>query len=623
MANDSPFGLQAAVFTNDISQAMTIARRLEAGAVIINWSSAFRAENVPFGGTKMSGHGREALHETLIDMTEQKAIIIHNAFQREDCMNADAFLRMEGINKKYGGTIALKDVSLSAELGEVHALVGENGAGKSTLMNILSGAVVPDSGSISLGQAVVTMRSPHDANALGIRAVHQEFSLVPQLTIAENILMGKLPTHGKRRLVIDWPRAYERARGLLAELGFAGLDERTRVFRLSVSQQQVVEIAKALAEKPSVLILDEPSAVLSKDELSLLFALIRRLRAEKTLILYISHRLEEVFEIADRITVLRDGEVVDTVRRDSIDQNDLIRMMVGRSFEEIYPRRRMSIGDEVLSVHGLTREGEFSDIEFSLHRGEVLGVFGLVGSGRTAMARSIFGAEPPTSGSIGVDGRSLKMRTPREAVSAGISLVTEDRKRDGLVMTGTICDNVSLASFPRMSRGIFLNRKLQEKLVEGKVRELALRPQKIRAYVRTLSGGNQQKVILAKWLLCNTKVLLLDEPTRGVDIGAKVEIYHLINALVEAGVGVLFISSEMIEVLGMSDRILVMREGRLVGDVGTGRSERGETPSARGCRARGQCGGCSRRHRNGGEGMKTLHHCSTGRERFSRSAHPT
>ena len=483
-------------------------------------------------------------------------------------MNADAFLRMEGINKKYGGTIALKDVSLSAELGEVHALVGENGAGKSTLMNILSGAVVPDSGSISLGHAVVTMRSPHDANALGIRAVHQEFSLVPQLSIAENILMGNLPTHGKRRLVIDWPRAYERARGLLAELGFAGLDERTRVFRLSVSQQQVVEIAKALAEKPSVLILDEPSAVLSKDELSLLFALIRRLRAEKTLILYISHRLEEVFEIADRITVLRDGEVVDTVRRDSIDQNDLIRMMVGRSFEEIYPRRRMSIGDEVLTVHGLTREGEFSDIEFSLHRGEVLGVFGLVGSGRTAMARSIFGAEPPTSGSIGVDGRSLKMRTPREAVSAGISLVTEDRKRDGLVMTGTFCDNVSLASFPRMSRGIFLNRKLQEKLVEGKVRELALRPQKIGAYVRTLRGGNQQKVILAKWLLCNTKVLLLDEPTRGVDIGAKVEIYHLINALVEAGVGVLFISSEMIEVLGMSDRILVMRAGRLVGDVG-------------------------------------------------------
>jgi ABC-type sugar transport system ATPase subunit len=483
-------------------------------------------------------------------------------------MSADAFLRMEGIDKKYGGTIALKGVSLSAELGEVHALVGENGAGKSTLMNILSGAVVPDAGSISLGRTAVTMRSPHHANALGIRAVHQEFSLVPQLSIAENILMGKLPTRGRRRMVIDWPRAYKRARELLSELGFAGLDEHTRVYRLSVSQQQVVEIAKALAEKPSVLILDEPSAVLSKEELSLLFALIRRLRAEKTLILYISHRLEEVFEIADRITVLRDGEVVDTVRRDSIDQNDLIRMMVGRSFEEIYPKRKTRIADEVLSVRGLTREGEFSDIEFSLHRGEVLGMFGLVGSGRTAVARSIFGAEPPASGSIRVEGTPLRMRTPHDAVSAGISLVTEDRKRDGLVMTATICDNVSLASFPRMSRGIVLKRKLQERLVEGKIKELALKPQRIGAYVRTLSGGNQQKVVLAKWLLCNTKVLLLDEPTRGVDIGAKVEIYHLINALVEAGVGVLLISSEMLEVLGMSDRILVMREGRLVGEVG-------------------------------------------------------
>ena len=453
-------------------------------------------------------------------------------------MSADAFLRMEGIDKKYGGTIALKGVSLSAELGEVHALVGENGAGKSTLMNILSGAVVPDAGSISLGRTAVTMRSP------------------------------QLPTRGRRRMVIDWPRAYKRARELLSELGFAGLDEHTRVYRLSVSQQQVVEIAKALAEKPSVLILDEPSAVLSKEELSLLFALIRRLRAEKTLILYISHRLEEVFEIADRITVLRDGEVVDTVRRDSIDQNDLIRMMVGRSFEEIYPKRKTRIADEVLSVRGLTREGEFSDIEFSLHRGEVLGMFGLVGSGRTAVARSIFGAEPPASGSIRVEGTPLRMRTPHDAVSAGISLVTEDRKRDGLVMTATICDNVSLASFPRMSRGIVLKRKLQERLVEGKIKELALKPQRIGAYVRTLSGGNQQKVVLAKWLLCNTKVLLLDEPTRGVDIGAKVEIYHLINALVEAGVGVLLISSEMLEVLGMSDRILVMREGRLVGEVG-------------------------------------------------------
>jgi ribose transport system ATP-binding protein len=484
-------------------------------------------------------------------------------------MSEGAFLRMEGISKRYGGTLALKDVSLSADLGEVHALVGENGAGKSTLMNVLSGAVAPDSGSIFLGGARATMSSPHHANRLGIRAVHQEFSLVPHLSIAENILMGKLPCRGRSRAVIDWPKAYERARGLLSELGFSGLDARARVSRLSVSQQQVVEIAKALAEKPCILILDEPSAVLSKEELSLLFALIRRLKSERTLVLYISHRLEEVFEIADRITVLRDGELVDTVPRDAVDQGDLIRMMVGRSFEEIYPRRGAKRGEEeVLSVQGLGREGEFRDVSFSLRRGEVLGMFGLVGSGRSALARSIFGAEPATAGSLRVEGRPVRARNPREAVGAGIAMVTEDRKRDGLVMSCTIRDNASYAAFPRMSRGIFLNRRLQERLVSDKARELALKPPFIGALARTLSGGNQQKVVLAKWLLCDTKVLLLDEPTRGVDIGAKVEIYHLINKLVEGGVGVLLISSEMPEVLGMSDRILVMREGRLVGNLG-------------------------------------------------------
>jgi ribose transport system ATP-binding protein len=483
-------------------------------------------------------------------------------------MGDGTFLRMEGIGKRYGGTVALKGVSLSADLGEVHALVGENGAGKSTLMNILSGAALPDSGSIFLGGAKTTMSSPHQANRLGIRAVHQEFSLVPHLSIAENVLMGKLPCRGGKRLVIDWPAAYERARELLAELGFSGLDARARVSRLSVSQQQVVEIAKALAEKPSVLILDEPSAVLSKEELSLLFALIQRLKADRTLILYISHRLEEVFEVADRITVLRDGELVGTVPRGDVDQNDLIRMMVGRSFEEIYPRRGTGRGEEeLLSVKGLSREGEFQDVSFSLRRGEVLGMFGLVGSGRSSLARSIFGAEAASSGEVRVEGKSVRVRNPREAVEAGISLVTEDRKRDGLVMSCTIRDNASMAAFPMMSRGIFLNRRLQEAMVSAKARELALKPQFIGALVRTLSGGNQQKVVLAKWLLCDTKVLLLDEPTRGVDIGAKVEIYHLINKLVEAGLGVLLISSEMPEVLGMSDRILVMREGRLAGDL--------------------------------------------------------
>lgn len=480
-------------------------------------------------------------------------------------MSTDGFLAMEGIHKRFGGTIALKNVSLSAALGEVHALVGENGAGKSTLMNVLSGAVLPDSGKISIGGAPVTMSTPHQANRLGIRAVHQEFSLVPHLSIAENILMGKMPN--RRGLWVDWRAAHIGARRILGDLGFMQLDDRVRVSRLSVSQQQIVEIAKALAEKPRILILDEPSAVLSKDELALLFSVIRRLKADDTLVLYISHRLEEVFEIADRITVLRDGERVDTVCRSSVNQNDLIRMMVGRSVEEIYPPRSTQPGSQLLSVEGLGRDREFHDVSFSLRRGEVVGMFGLVGSGRTAVARSIFGAEPATSGRVCIDGKPVRLRSPGDAVSAGISLVTEDRKRDGLVMSCSIRDNVSMASLSRMGRLVFLDRARQARLVQEKVQELAVRPQAIGRLVRTLSGGNQQKVVLAKWLLSQPKVLLLDEPTRGVDIGAKVEIYHLINNLASEGVGVLFISSEMPEVLGMSDRILVMREGRLVGNL--------------------------------------------------------
>jgi ribose transport system ATP-binding protein len=480
-------------------------------------------------------------------------------------MSADGFLLMERIVKRFGGTVALKEVSLSAERGEIHALVGENGAGKSTLMNVLSGAVLPDSGRISIDGTFVAMSSPHQASRYGIRAVHQEFSLVPHLSIAENILMGQMPR--RRGMWVDWRAAHARARAILGDLGFAQLDEHARVSRLSVSQQQIVEIAKALAEKPRILILDEPSAVLSKEELGLLFSLIRKLKSEDTLVVYISHRLEEVFEIADRITVLRDGERVDTVCRPSVAQNDLIRMMVGRSVEEIHPRRSTRPGNLLLSVEGLGRGEEFSDVSFTLRRGEVVGMFGLVGSGRTAVARSIFGAEPPTAGCVRIDGTAVRLRSPAEALRAGISLVTEDRKRDGLVMSCSIRDNVSMASLSRMRRLGFLDRARQGRMVQEKVRELAVRTSGIDAPVRTLSGGNQQKVVLAKWLLSRPRVLLLDEPTRGVDIGAKVEIYHLINSLAAEGVGVLLISSEMPEVLGMSDRILVMREGRLVGSL--------------------------------------------------------
>jgi len=377
--------------------------------------------------------------------------------------------------------------------------------------------------------------------------------------------MGQMPT-GRVNWWVDWRQAHRRAQEILQEIGFTGIDVRTPVSRLSVSHQQMVEIAKAVAESPRILILDEPSAVLSQEELRRLFALIETLKAESAVILYISHRLDEVYEVADRITVLRDGELVGTVHSQGTDEGELIKMMVGRTLGEIYPLQRTQPGEEILRVERLSREGSFADISFTLATGEILGLFGLVGSGRTQLARCIFGAEAATSGEIRLDGEVVSLKSPHDAVKAGIALLTEDRKRDGLVISCSIRDNVSLATFEQVSRWGFLNRRRQDTQVQSKVQELAIRPPEIRRLVRQLSGGNQQKVALAKWLLSQAKVLILDEPTRGVDVATKVDIYHIMGDLAEEGVGILFISSELPEILGMSDRALVMREGRLVGE---------------------------------------------------------
>jgi ribose transport system ATP-binding protein len=474
------------------------------------------------------------------------------------------YLRMQGISKSYDGTQALREVDFSASVGEVHAIVGENGAGKTTLVKILAGALQGDAGEILLEGKQVELGTPLRARRLGIRAVYQEFSLAPHLSVTENILMGEMPT-GRLKWWVDWPEAHRRAEEILQEIGFVDIDVRTLVSRLSVSQQQMVEIAKAVAERPRILILDEPSAVLSQKELGRLFALIQILKAKSTLILYISHRLDEVFEVADRITVLKDGALVGTVRSQETDLGQLIKMMVGRTLGGFYPRRRAKPGEEILTVKGLSREGSFENISFSLSRGEVLGLFGLVGSGRTEMARCIFGAEPFTSGEIHLQGKVIRPRSPRDAVKAGIALLTEDRKRDGLVMSCSIRDNISLATMDQVSRWGILNRRQQDTQVQSEVKELDIRPPQITRLVRYLSGGNQQKVALAKWLLSQAKVLILDEPTRGVDVATKVELYHIIADLAERGVAILFISSELPEILGMSDRALVMREGHLVG----------------------------------------------------------
>ncbi len=475
------------------------------------------------------------------------------------------FLRMQGISKSFDGTQALRSVDFSASAGEAHAISGENGAGKSTLVKILSGALQSDAGEILLDGKPAELGTPLRARRLGIFAVYQEFSLVPHLTVAENILMAQMPT-GRLPGLVDWPTAYRRAEEILASIGFTGIDVRKVVRQLSVSHQQMVEIAKAVAERPRILILDEPSAVLSQEELNRLFALVRRLKQEGTLILYISHRLDEVFEIADRITVLKDGQLVGTVAPQEADLNQLIKMMVGRELGEIFPTRLPPGAELALEVKELAKEGTFSDISFSMRRGEVVGMFGLVGSGRTQVARCIFGAEPFDAGEVRLDGKPVRPRSPREAVKEGIALLTEDRKRDGLVLFCSVRDNASMASFESLSRWGVIDRRAQEAKVLQKVHELDIRPPLIDRLARQLSGGNQQKLVLAKWLMTEAKVLILDEPTRGVDVATKVEIYQLISDLAAKGMGILLISSELPEILGMSDRAFVMREGRLVGE---------------------------------------------------------
>jgi ribose transport system ATP-binding protein len=481
-------------------------------------------------------------------------------------MSSAALLQMRKITKSYEGTRALRAVDFSADIGEVHAIVGENGAGKSTLVKILSGAVRRDSGDILIDGRPVELDNPFQARSLGIRAVYQEFSLVPHLSITENILLGQMPT-GRLDWWIDWHQAHHQAEEILEEIGFRGMKLTTPVSRLSVPHQQMVEIAKALLGRPRILILDEPSAVLSQEEVKHLFDLIRMLKAQSTLILYISHRLDEVFEVADRITVLKDGELVGTVRPQDTDQRQLIKMMVGRTLEEIYPQRNARPGGEVLRVQALSREGSFEEVSFALARGEILGLFGLVGSGRTQIARCVFGADTPTSGDIYLKGKAFRPKSPHDAVEAGLAFLTEDRKRNGLVLSCSVRDNISLPSLQQMTRWGLVSRRQQTDELMAKVQELDIRPPQLERLVRQLSGGNQQKVIFAKWLLLHADVLLLDEPTRGVDVATKVEIYQIIHDLAERGVAILLISSEMPEILGMSDRVLVMREGRLAGEL--------------------------------------------------------
>ncbi len=478
---------------------------------------------------------------------------------------SEHLVEMRDIVKGFPGVLAVNKARFDLFPGEVHCLVGENGAGKSTLMKILAGALPMDSGEIWLEDARISIHSPHHAQQLGISMIYQEFNLSPYLSVAENIFLGRQPRLG-RTPFINWPKMYRDAREILSRIRVA-LDVRKPVNECSVAQQQMVEIAKAVSFHAKILIMDEPSATLTQYELEALFELIGNLRAQGIGIIYISHRLDEVFQIGDRVTVMRDGASIDTNPVSAMTREDIIRRMVGRELKEEYPKEAYQRGEERLRVEGLTRYGVFEDVRFSLYGGEVTGLTGLVGAGRTEVGRAIFGADPLDRGQIYLDRRPVTVRSPQEAIRQGIGLLPEDRKLHGLILGMTVRENTTLANLRALVRGLFVDKRRERQVTQSYVDNLQIRTPSLDQTVRNLSGGNQQKVVLAKWLFTRCRVLIFDEPTRGIDVGAKVEIYKLMNNLVRQGVCVLMISSELPEVLGMCDRILVMHEGRLAGEL--------------------------------------------------------
>lgn len=472
-------------------------------------------------------------------------------------------LELSGIAKSFPGVQALKRGELQLRAGEIHALMGENGAGKSTLIKVLAGAHLPDSGQIQMRGASLRLYSPMEAKRQGIAVIHQEFSLIPSLSVRENIFLGQEPGHYG---LLFARKEHQEFKTLMNRLGLK-LDPETLCRDLSVAEQQLVEIARALLQKARVLIMDEPTAALSDREVECLFTLVRDLRKQGMGIIYVSHRLEEVFALCDRVTVMRDGEHVATETVSRISRGQLIEWMVGRKLETEYPRRTTSSGGTRFVVQGLNRGTAVKDVSLQIREGEVVGLAGLVGAGRTEVARLLFGADPTDSGTVTLDGKTLHIRSPRDAIRNGICLLTEDRKHQGLVLNRSVLENYGLPNLRRFSKWFFLNISSEKAAMKQRVAALSIRISGPDVPARNLSGGNQQKIVLAKWLETQAEVFLFDEPTRGVDVGAKFEIYQLINDLAAAGKSILLISSDLPEVLGMSDRILVMREGRIAGEI--------------------------------------------------------
>lgn len=484
----------------------------------------------------------------------------------------EPILRMQQIDKRFPGVHALDHVDFDAHEGEVHVLLGENGAGKSTLMKILSGSLAPDSGRIFIRGRPVSDLTPETARELGIGMVYQELSLVPSLSVAENVYLGRLPRNRMR--LVDWPTLHQRTREHLAELR-VDIDPAVRVRSLDVASQQLTEIARVLAWNPRILLLDEPTSALSDAERERLFEIIGRLRQRGVAIVYISHRLGEVSQIGQRVTVLRDGKRIATLPVEEVTQERLIQMMVGRRLAEHYPKHTLSAGDPVLQVRHLTLPGVLHDLSFELHRGEILGIFGLMGAGQTELSRALFGLEPKASAEVWIAGERASLASPAQAIRRGLGFLPRDR-REALVPMLPIPPNVTLGLVSQLSP-VGLLRLRNEREVAGRfVRELRIQPPSLDRLVIFLSGGNQQKVVLSRWLCSNAKILLLDDPTRGIDVGAKAEVFALMTQLAEEGVGIIFISSEMHELIGMADRILVMKDGRFTREFASGEASQEE-----------------------------------------------
>ena len=476
---------------------------------------------------------------------------------------SDYVLEMHNIEKRFGGTHALKDVTIRFKRAEVNVIMGENGAGKSTLMRILTGAHNKDSGKLIYEGEEVEIQNPADAKKLGISMIYQELNLVPYLSVAENLFVGNEQGRG---FFVDKKSQVKTGNEVMANIG-VDIDCSTIVSRLSIAKQQMVEIAKSVLYNAKVVIMDEPTSSLTEIEVNQLFQVIADMKKKGVTIIYISHRMDEIFKIGDNISVMRDGEFVGQWPISETDEQSLIKNMVGRTITNLFPKETVPIGDVVLEVKNLTRKDEFKDVSFSVRRGEILGFSGLVGAGRTELAKAIYGVTKPDSGEIFLNGRKVKFGMPRDALHAKIAYVPEDRKQYGLNLIGSIKDNIAVTSWDRLSKGLFVNARAEKELSLEMIEKLAIKVASERHPGSSLSGGNQQKVVLAKFLSQDLDVLILDEPTRGVDVGAKSEIHKLVVEAARNGVAVIMISSELPEILGMSDRIIIMHEGDVTGEV--------------------------------------------------------